>query len=295
MNSAKRLHKKSPPLGGSRHHVRNSDSGIGSFSDQDSTIANPDRSFTADDYASQRNNLSALREALKSASEDAAKWQAKCKQANIDVATKNKELRETEGRWRVLVGRQQVLEDERKTLFLERKELQRENAALKDEVQRLRASPVRHSPPRMSGALGEEQPMLRRRESKKDKERDAERQKRRLSQRFERDDTSEATAGSRGSQRDSYVEPWGRGGRRPRSSSFTAPPSRIPGINYTTSPAPAPVFAPPRQPTFANVPRTMPATHVDQVFDDYDEYEEDGNYNGHSYPLPQERLRRGRK
>jgi hypothetical protein len=253
-------------------------------------VANPDRDFTADDYDEQYNNISALREALGAASADATRWKAKFEQA----------------KWKALVDRNEVLEDEKKKLLNDRKVLRDENGVLRDEIMHLRrqrTSPGRESPPMMSGASPQEPPKISRTMStKKGKEKEQDDQKKRMSQRFEREDQGHATSSSRQGQREGYVEPWGPGGRpappgRPRrSSSIAAPTSRGAAFptnyntNYTTAQDPAPIYASPRSPTYASIPRNV--NYDPEYPGNYD----DGSYRGLDIPLPETRHgHRGRR
>jgi hypothetical protein len=246
------------------------------LSDQDSLAANPDRSFTAQEFEEQLNNNRALRQALQSQAAAVADYQAKCKQIDADLTKRNQEYRELYSQWQGLLQRNEVLEDEKKAIFREKKglanhvkTLEEHNAALQDEVNHLRdkVKRLKNSPPtgpQMSGALPDDGRKLRRSESKKGKGKDP------LAARFERSGESSTSAADSGTRRGRpsstvYTEPWGRGGRV-RSSS--ANPVR----RFSTV-----AVAPRGEPVYSDLPRTR---RQSALFDPNIPLE-DGNYFPH--------------
>lgn len=139
-------HKKTSSSGGSSprgHHHKTSDSGVGSLSDQDSYAANPDRTFTAQDYHHQSQDPAALIEALKAADYELSKWKNKCKALEKDLQDARVEHRGLDASYRALVDRNDNLEEDNKSLSEERHRLQRQNDDLREEARRFRNSPPR--------------------------------------------------------------------------------------------------------------------------------------------------------
>jgi hypothetical protein len=249
-----------PGLGkGTKQYYHNSDSGVGSFSDQDNFSANPDRVYAAQDYPEQYSSPADVREALKEANSRCNKLKLKYKELEADynlkvreLATRNKEYADLYGKWQGRGLRADVLEDDKKRLSAEKKTLVKKNEDLAKENENLAASNrlldkenrdlVREndffaeeieqlrelvhsasSSPEMSGALQDDSGKPRRRDSKKAKD---EKQKARLSRRFDNDKAND-TRRSRRLSTPVYSEPFGP--PAPRSTSTAPPryPSRV--------------------------------------------------------------------
>ena len=316
--------RRDSPSGGSHYDHQRSDSGVGSFSDCESRISNPDRDYLAPGYEDQR-ALYSLRQERDALSAKVAALEDELKQ------TRN-ELELTKAQTRGLANQNELLDQEKTTLTKANKELTEEVAELQDTIKELkkanrksssgsspstssatpsessddkklrRSSSKRHK--ESSGRAEKEKEREREREREKDREKERERERRKEKERAEKEETerlrkrfdtrgdesdakSSITSTKSRLRRDSYIEPLGHGAPRPQAPIPPSPSRQYSSYTTTTSASqypPAPSYPNIREPYTGSTPRT----HHPSVYvsDDYTYgvVEEEDPY--HQHPIP---------
>ncbi|KAM0284517.1 hypothetical protein ACHAQH_001883 [Verticillium albo-atrum] len=309
-------HKKSHGSSPKGHHHKASDSGVGSLSDQDSLAANPDRVFTAQDYQQQSQSPRALREALDNSRFELGQWKERYRELEADLHVSRSEHRNLDASFRALSERNTLLENEQKANAVTIRALRevaqekaKEADSLRENLRRLRHSPPQE--PNISVPLGPgpsraspETKLPRAESSKKDKHRDEKARhaedKERLRSRFDNKDEqgpSSSHSGHSGhsgrsghsghSRRESYIEPFGHGGKPVAIESLR---SGRDYVTYSTSSTRPPIVTSSSTPRSPLVP-PYAAPYNETVFYDDSEHEH-GDYVAHPLPEKKHKSRR---
>ncbi|KAK4163032.1 hypothetical protein QBC43DRAFT_290283 [Cladorrhinum sp. PSN259] len=189
------------PAGGSHYDHQPSDSGVGSFSDCESRMSNPDGTFVDYDGQSSTYNLQRALETTRAQRDDFAKKVAELEAALRQVRN---EFEQTKAHMRAVTENNELLTHEKDTLTQKNKELAEENIELKEKLddtvgQLKKANRKSTSQPTVTIVAGSsasnsdssEDKKVRRSSSKrrpeKEKERDAEREKEKEKERREKE------------------------------------------------------------------------------------------------------------
>lgn len=302
--------RRDSPPGGSHYDHQRSDSGVGSFSGDESRSSRADRPYTPSDYESPVDSVYVLQQAFERERLAKERWKKKATELDAQVTQSRKDFKEKEAQWRAATDRNEILDQEKTALLQRIAELSDELAKSKEEKEKRSSHRKSNSPPLVSGAVGvessddkkprrsnskrakESDRVDREREKRgidreierelerenREKDRETERLRKRFDSRAEESDAKSSNSSSKShrSRRDSYIEPLGHGAPRP-SVQVPASPAARP---YPSYPAAAPF---PQQPyATSNPPRSAHPSVM--VYQDAFVDDEDGSY--HHYPLP---------
>ena len=121
-----------PSSGGSHYEHQRSDSGVGSFSDNESRASNPDRDYLAPGYEEQR-SIYSLQHALDATRQERDEWMAKVAGLENDLKLVRNEFEQNKARMRALANENELLGQENERLTKANKELTEENKELTEE------------------------------------------------------------------------------------------------------------------------------------------------------------------